>query len=80
MDKALKAAKKVLSLLPFDDSKLKLGGLLVLLGQLPLILPGVNVWEIVQAIIANPTKAGVLAVVVGAIHKFLKAKFPESQY
>lgn len=80
MSKALKAAKKVLALLPFDGSKLKIGSILILLGQLPLILPGVNLLEIVQAIIANPTRAGVIAVIVGAVHKFLKAEFPDAKY
>lgn len=74
----MKALKKILDLLPLDGSKLKFGALVALLGQVPLLFPGINVLEIVKAILANPTKAGVIAVLVGAIHKFLKAKFPNA--
>lgn len=77
MSKVAKVAKKILDLLPLNGSKLSFGGLLAIIGMLGQILPGVNLLEIVQAILANPTKAGIIAVIVGAVHKILKAKFPE---
>lgn len=76
MLQASRALKKILDILPLDGSKLKLGTLLLLLGQLPYVLPGLDLIEIIKAIMANPTKAGVVAVFVGALHKILKAKFP----
>lgn len=72
--------KKVFDLLPFNGSKLKLGSLFAIVGIIAQAFPGVNFVLIIQQILANPTKAGIIAVVVGLIHKVLKAKFPEANY
>lgn len=75
-----KITKKVLDLLPLNGSKVSLGAIFTLFGVIASYFPGVNLLEVVKAILANPTKAGITAVIVGLIHKVLKAKFPEAQY
>jgi len=75
--KASEILKKVLDLFPFNGSKLKLGSIFGIIAQ---AFPGVNFVLIIQQILANPTKAGVIAVVVGLVHKVLKAKFPDAKY
>ncbi len=69
--------RKVLDLLPGNGSKLKFGALLALLGQLPLLIPGVDIMELLRLILENPTKSGIITVIIGAVHKVLKAKFPK---
>lgn len=68
--------KRVLDLLPFNGDKLKISGLFLLLTQLNALVPGLSLGDIVSAILANPTRAGVTAVLVSALHKLLKAKYP----
>lgn len=76
MDNIGKIARKILDSLPFNGDKLKLSAWFTLISLIPQMIPGVNLIEIIQAILANPTKSGVFAVLVAAIHKVLKAKFP----
>jgi len=78
--KASEILKKVLDLFPFNGSKLKLGSIFAIVGIIAQAFPGVNFVLIIQQILANPTKAGVIAVVVGLVHKVLKAKFPDAKY
>lgn len=70
----LKKIEAILALLPFNGEKLKLSGLFLLIAQLPILVPGLDLKELVLAIIENPTKAGVIAAVVAVVHKVLKAK------
>lgn len=76
--KIAKALKSVLDLLPVNGEKLKLSGLLVLLGQLPLLFPGLDLIELARMILENPTKAGIIGALIAVVHKMLKAKFPET--
>lgn len=71
-----KALRQLLDSLPFNGQKLKLSGWFLLLSQLPLLFPGVDLMVILQAILANPTKSGIIAALVAALHKFLKTKYP----
>lgn len=76
-----KLAKKVLDLLPFDGSKLKLGGLLSLFALLRHFVPGVDLWELVQQLLsAHLDKAAIITVLLGALHKALKAKYPAVKF
>lgn len=71
--------KKALDLLPFNGHKFDIGALLgslALLGEL-----GVSPDDILmaaKAIIANPSVPAIVLIVVGLVHKALKAKFGAS--
>jgi hypothetical protein len=70
-----KILKKLLDLLPFDGSKAKLGVVGIVLGILQNVLPGAGLVELVQTVLQNPTKAGVIVSVVGFLHQLLKKKY-----
>lgn len=73
-----KLVKKILDLLPFDGSKLKIAGWWTLFTALPQLIPGLDWKMVLQMILENPTKSGIIAAVLAALHKVLKLKFPES--
>ena len=72
--------KKALDILPLNGSKLKLGALIALVGQLGSLIPGLDFVSLFQAIISNPTRSGITLAVVGAVHKYLKSRFPEAKF
>lgn len=76
--KASDVVKKILSAIPLDGSKTLIGLWLSLIGVVSHYLPGIDLMAVIQAIIANPTKAGITALVVGLVHKYLKARFPDA--
>lgn len=77
MSKIGQEARKILDLLPFNGNKLRLSGIFTLFSVLGNLVPGLSLMDIVQAILANPTRSGIIAVLVSALHKVLKNKFPE---
>lgn len=75
----LKNLDKLLSLLPFNGDKLKLSGLFLLIAQLPVLVPGLDLKLLVLTILENPTKAGVIAAIVAVVHKVIKTQLPTQQ-
>lgn len=71
-----KLIKKILDLLPFDGQKLKLSGWWIILTGLPQLIPGLDFKMILQMILENPTKSGIIAAIMAAIHKYLKINNP----
>lgn len=75
----LKKIDAFLRLLPFNGDKLKLSGFFVLIAQLPLLVPGLDFKEIILAVIENPTRAGIIAALVAAFHKIIKANLGDRE-
>lgn len=63
-------AKFIDRILPLKDSKTKIGGWLVGLGGLSELVPGLDLQTILNYIIAHPSKAGLVAIAVGLVHKW----------
>ena len=80
MNQLAKRLKRILDRLPFNGSKLSIGALFIAIGQIGSLVPGLDIVELIKLILSNPTKAGIIAAVVGAVHKYLKARFPHVQY
>jgi hypothetical protein len=74
----LKKIDAILALLPFNGDKLKLSGLFLLIAQIPHILPGVDFKLLIEMVLANPTKAGLIAALIAVIHKAIKAKLDKA--
>jgi len=75
----LKNLDNLLALLPFNGDKLKLSGLILLIAQLPVLVPGLDLKLLVLNILENPTKAGVIAAIVAVVHKVIKAQLPQQR-
>lgn len=73
----IKKLNALLALLPFNGDKLRLSGIFLLLAQLPVIVPGLDIKELVLMILNNPTRAGVISVLVALVHKVIKAQLPK---
>lgn len=73
----LKRLNAILSLLPFNGDKLKLSGLFLAVTQIMHLIPGLDWKELFFAILENPTKAGLIAAVLAAVHKLIKANIPD---
>lgn len=75
----LKKIDAVLRLLPFNGDKLKLSGWFILLTQIPSLFPGLDFKALLLAILDNPTKAGIIAALIGAFHKVIKTKLGDNE-
>lgn len=69
-DKLLKQLEKVLSWLPFDGSKIKIGAFIALLGA-----AGIDPIALAKQVAANPSPIGIAIIALGVAHKLLKAKY-----
>ena len=70
---ALKLLNKLLALLPFDESKVKIGAFLSLLA-----VAGIDPVQLAKDVAANPSPIGLAILAIGVLHKILKAKFPDA--
>lgn len=72
----MKQLKILLDLLPFSGEKTKLFGWLTAVVA-SLQAAGIDPQVVIAAIIQNPTKSGLIALVVSLLHKVLKQRFPD---
>ncbi len=75
LEKLKKQIEKILSWLPFDGSKLRLGAIFVLIGQIQQYVSGADLISLIKAIAANPTATGIALVLTGYLHDQLKKKY-----
>ena len=72
----MKQFKLLLDLLPFSGEKTKLFGWLTAVVA-SLQAAGIDPQVVIAAIIQNPTKSVLIALVVSLLHKVLKQRFPD---
>lgn len=67
-------AKVFSAIMPLKGSKTVIGGWLVALGTVSQIVPGLDLASVASAVIANPTKAGVILAVLGVADKVIRPR------
>lgn len=71
----MKFFKQVLDLLPLDGQKTKLGALLALAAVLQQFVPGLNLVALIQSLLTeNLSTTAIVTIIIGAVHKVLKAQ------
>lgn len=67
-------AKVIDKVLPFEDAKTKIGAWLISLGGLAELFPDIDFEAVIVYLVSHPTKAGMIAVILGLAHKWARSQ------
>lgn len=73
----MKLFKTILDSLPFSGHKTKLFGWLTAAAA-SLQLYGIDPQQVVAVVLENPTKSGLIGLVVSLVHQALKQRYPQA--